>query len=60
VLLSTTEAAERLGVTDVVLRQWIRAGQLPAYRINAGRGLLRVRESDVDRLLVPVKPGEAS
>lgn len=45
-LLSTSEAAERLGLTPGRIRQLIDAGQLPATRIGK-RWALQLR--DIDR-----------
>jgi excisionase family DNA binding protein len=46
-------AAKRTKVPERTLRNWIDAGQLPAWRIG---GRLRVRLEDVDALAQPVEP----
>lgn len=45
-LLSLRQAARRLGVADRVLRQAVRSGDLPAFRL--GMRTLRVKPSDLD------------
>jgi len=52
-LLSTTEAAERLGVTSIRVRAMIRDGKLPAQKI--GRDYV-IKESDLE-LVKDRKPG---
>jgi excisionase family DNA binding protein len=56
-LMSPEEVAEYLGVHVQTVRSWIRSGRLPARRI-AGLRALRVRFSDVERLLEPVDQSE--
>lgn len=46
-LLTPDEVAGRLGLKVRTVREWCRTGALPAWRLG-GRGLLRVRESDLD------------
>lgn len=48
-LLSLSQAAEILGLSIKTIRRRIAAGDLPAYR--SGRRLIRVKASDLDRLL---------
>ena len=59
-LLVLREVAEVLRVSESTVRRWVRAGELPAYRIGP-RGQLRVREEDVTAFLegsrVPVGGG---
>lgn len=52
-LYSPEEAAEHLGVHVKTVRNWIRAGRLPASRL-AGQRVLRIRAADLNRLLEPV------
>ena len=40
-LLTLGDAANRLGVSVVTLRTWVREGRLPAYRV--GRRFVRLR-----------------
>ena len=56
-LYSPEEAADYLGVHVKTVRNWIRAGRLPASRL-AGQRVLRIRASDLNRLLEPVSPDE--
>lgn len=57
-LYSPEEAADYLGVHVKTVRNWIRSGRLPASRL-AGQRVLRIRASDLNRLLEPVEPGDA-
>ncbi|MGE0601729.1 MAG: helix-turn-helix domain-containing protein [Dehalococcoidia bacterium] len=52
-LYSPEEAAEYFGVHVKTVRNWIRSGRLRAHRL-AGQRALRIRASDLDRLLEPV------
>lgn len=56
-LYSPEEAAEYMGVHVKTVRNWIRAGKLPASRL-AGQRVLRIRANDLERLLEPVEPGD--
>ena len=56
-LYSPEEAAEYLGVHVKTVRNWIRSGRLPASRL-AGQRVLRIRSTDLNRLLEPVEPGQ--
>ncbi|MCC7363525.1 MAG: helix-turn-helix domain-containing protein [Dehalococcoidia bacterium] len=56
-LFSTDEAAEHLGVHVQTIRSWIRSGKLPAARL-AGMKSIRIRESDLEAVLEPIKPSE--
>ena len=49
--------AEQIGFTDQAVRNWIRAGKLPAVKINRH---FRVRQSDLDRILEAGATSEAS
>ncbi len=52
-LLTPEEVAEYLKVHVQTVRAWIRAGTLPARRV-AGLRTLRIRSSDVEKLLKPL------
>ncbi len=45
-LLSLRQAARRLGIAERVLRQAVRSGELPAFRL--GQRTLRVKPTDLD------------
>lgn len=53
-LLSTTDAAAIVGVTDETIRRWAEARKVAHVRLPSGR--LRFRRSDVEALLAPVEP----
>jgi excisionase family DNA binding protein len=53
-LYSPEEVAAYLGVHVQTVRTWIREGRLPARRL-AGQRALRVRESDLERVLEPLE-----
>ena len=48
-MISTTDAARRLGVDDRTLRAWISRGLLPGYRV--GPRLIRVDPVEVEALI---------
>lgn len=48
-LMSTAEAADRLGVSPRTIARWIKAGELRGVRL--GRRLFRVPESEVLRII---------
>lgn len=50
--ISLSAAANILGVSVHTLRRRIAAGDLPAFR--TGRRLIRVRVSDLERMLRPI------
>ena len=54
-LYSPDEAARYLGVHVKTVRAWVRDGKLPASRI-LGQRALRIRESDLARVLEPLDP----
>ena len=56
-LFSPEEAASYLNVHVKTVRNWIRAGRLPARRL-AGQRALRIRLSDIEGLLAPLQPGD--
>ena len=52
-LLTTDEAADRLRISPITLRQWVRAGKVKARKLPSGRIL--IRSEDLDELLKPVE-----
>jgi excisionase family DNA binding protein len=56
--LATGAAAELLGVSDETLRRWAEQGKVRYVRLPSGR--LRFRRADLEAILVPVEPTEAS
>ena len=52
--LTVAEAAALLRVAPATIRRWIRAGQLPAYRLGARR--LALRRSQLSKLIAPAIP----
>jgi len=52
-LLTIRETADRLRVSIATVRRLIRSKSLPAYRVGHS-GPYRIRNSDIDELLVPV------
>lgn len=54
--LTQSEAAERLGVTDRTIRNYIARGSLPGHRVRNSR-LVRVDITDVDAMLRPIPAG---
>jgi excisionase family DNA binding protein len=57
--VTTTQAAELLGVHAETARRYVRFGQLPARRLPSGH--IRIRRSEVQRLLRdgPTPPGDS-
>jgi len=53
-LLTTGQAAKRLGVSDETVRRWADDRRLRHVRLPSGQ--LRFRPSDLDEVLVPVEP----
>jgi len=45
-MISLRQAARKIGVADRVLRQAVRSGDLPAFKL--GQRTLRVKPADVD------------
>jgi len=56
--LSVTEACEYLGVSKVTLYAYMKDKRLPYYYL-AGTRQRRVKQADLDALLVPGNPDEA-
>ena len=50
-LLEIYEAAERLGVTQTMLQAWITKRRVAVVKFGSGHGALRVRASEVERLI---------
>lgn len=57
-LYSPEEVADYLGIHVQTVRVWIRSGRLPALRL-AGQRTLRIRESDLEKVLEPVEPSDS-
>ena len=57
-LFSPEDVADYLGVHVQTVRSWVRTGKLPARRL-AGQRALRIRESDLERVLEAVEPESA-
>lgn len=47
-MLTTTEVAEKLRVSDRTVRTWISSGKLKAFRVNK---IYRINESDLDEFI---------
>jgi excisionase family DNA binding protein len=50
-LMTVTEIAAHCGVTEPTVRDWIKAGYLPAHRPGAGR-IYRIHREDLDAFLL--------
>ena len=50
-LLTVTEVAEWLSVSNSLVCQIVDSGKLPVYRIGNGRGAIRFRPEDVEDYL---------
>lgn len=59
-LISVDQFAAECGVGPRTVRNWIRTGQVPAYRLSVGRGLIRLDRRDVDLVLRRARPEEVS
>lgn len=46
-LLKPEEVAERLGISPITAKAWLREGKLPVVKVGE-RGLLRMREADLN------------
>lgn len=57
-LLTTTEAANVLGVSDETLRRWAREELIRHVKMPSGQ--IRFRRADLDETLKPVEPKQAS
>ena len=55
--LPIREAAERYSLHPDTLWTWVRKGVLPHERIGPGRGLIRLRQSDLARTVKPSDRG---
>ena len=47
--LTVAEVADRLRVSEPLVRRWARTGELPSIKLP-GRGMFRFRTEDVDRM----------
>ncbi len=50
-LLEIYEAAERLGITQTMLQAWITKGRVAVVKFGPGNGAIRVRASELERLI---------
>lgn len=59
--ISIHQLAGKFGVSDRTVRRWVRAGQIPFYRLSARLFRFKVPEVDaaVERLRIPAR-GESS
>lgn len=57
-ILTSTEVARTLGVTDETVRRWADDGKLSHVKLPSGHR--RFRQTDVDQLLTPIEPTEAA
>ena len=55
--LTVREAAERYSLHPDTLWTWVRKGVLPHERVGPGRGLIRIRQSDLARTVKPSDRG---
>ncbi|WP_032390926.1 helix-turn-helix domain-containing protein [Rhodococcoides fascians] len=50
--LTVDQVADDLQLSPNTIRNWVRSGKLPAYKLGTGvTAPLRIRQSDVDTLL---------
>jgi excisionase family DNA binding protein len=56
--VTVSEAASLLRVAPGTVRRWIRAGEVPAYRLGPRR--VALRRDDVARLVTPIRPDSES
>jgi excisionase family DNA binding protein len=56
-LLTPEQVAERLGITKITAKAWLRTGKLPVTKLGE-RGLLRCRESDLDAYIRALAEGQ--
>ena len=50
-MLSVKQRAERAGVSESVVRGWVRSGLLSHYRLGLRRGKISVAAEDLDALV---------
>lgn len=50
-MLTVQEVARKLGCSAGCVYQLVSRGDMPHVRIGVGRGVIRVRESDLDRFI---------
>jgi excisionase family DNA binding protein len=62
-LLEIWQAAERLGVTESVLRAWVGQRRLAVVKFGPGNAAIRVRASEVEKMIaratIPARPTAA-
>ena len=59
-LLTVADVAERLGVSVFTVREWLKAGRLPGFRMGGTKLGWRVREADLDRFIEQFASGGRS
>jgi len=57
-MLSVTEVAERLNVSDSLVYALVEAGKIAVHRIGLGRGAIRIHESDLELYLASCRHEE--
>ena len=56
-LMTIRQVAKALTLNEWTVRDWISDGRLPAVKLGPGeRAPVRIRESDVEKLLIPFVP----
>ncbi|MHB8488784.1 MAG: helix-turn-helix domain-containing protein [Candidatus Dormibacteria bacterium] len=50
-LLDIQELAARLGISVSTARRYVEAGVIPAFQVGGPGGLVRIRESDLVRIM---------
>ncbi len=56
-LLTVAEVAERLNASIFTVREWLKAGRLPGFRMGGTKLGWRVREADLDRFIEQMAGG---
>ena len=56
--VSADEVAEKLGVHETTVRDWINNGRLPAVRLPGGKAI-RIRPEDLEEHLTEIEPKSA-
>src|SRR4051794_153795 len=57
--LTPEEAADALGIHVQTMRAYVRSGRVPAYRV-AGERAIRIRRTDLEKVLEPLVPEDAA
>ena len=53
--LSVAQAAAALGVSGPTIRRWVRDGHLVAVQIGGADGVLRIPETELERLIAEAR-----